>query len=133
ASLFGFFEPRRHSKVQHWSGTNEYPPYHQHKLGSTLNASSHAYLLSLDSMIFCDLQTATIVNENGDGIQVLVNAMTHTLDGSSGVGDHGKTGIQTFLKKHECVTIVTISISAMVDLQRMCSKNLMRSNSNQHT
>ncbi|KAJ7877949.1 hypothetical protein B0H14DRAFT_2342166, partial [Mycena olivaceomarginata] len=99
------FEPRQHSKVQHWSGTNEYPPYHQHKLGSTLNVSSHyAYLLSLESMIFCDLQPATIVNinENGDGIQVLFNAMTHTIDGSSGVGDYGKTGIQTFLKKHEC-------------------------------
>ncbi|KAF7344642.1 Kinase-like protein [Mycena venus] len=97
------FEPRRYSKVQHWSGTNEYPPYHRHKLGSTLNAFTHyAYLLSLESMIFCDLQTATIVDENGDGIHVLFDVMTHTLDGSSGVGDHGKTGIQTFLKKHEC-------------------------------
>ncbi|KAJ7279456.1 hypothetical protein C8J57DRAFT_1570189 [Mycena rebaudengoi] len=45
---------------------------------------------------------ATTVDENGDGIQVLFDVMTHTLDGSSGVGDHGKTGIQTFLKKHEC-------------------------------
>ncbi|KAF8125382.1 hypothetical protein K438DRAFT_1791150 [Mycena galopus ATCC 62051] len=46
------------SKVQHWNGTNEHPPYHRHKLGSTLNGFSHyAYLLSLESMIFCDLQT----------------------------------------------------------------------------
>jgi hypothetical protein len=51
---------------------------------------------------------------------VLFNMMTHTTDGyalststqllfssnscsSSGVGDHGKNGIETFLKKHECV------------------------------
>jgi hypothetical protein len=64
---------------------------------------------------------ATAVNENGDGIQVLFDMMAHTTDGyvvstltqlhfssysrsSSGVGDHGQTGIETFLKKHECVT-----------------------------
>ncbi|KAJ7439539.1 kinase-like domain-containing protein [Mycena galericulata] len=97
------FEPRRSSKVQHWSGTNEYPPWHRNKLGSTLNAFAHyAYLLSLESTVFCDLQTATAINENGDGIQVLFDVMTHTLDGSSGVGDHGKTGIETFLTEHNC-------------------------------
>ncbi|KAJ7842461.1 hypothetical protein B0H14DRAFT_3456831 [Mycena olivaceomarginata] len=36
-------------------------------------------------------------------IQVLFDVMTHTLDGSSGIGDHGKTVIHTFFKKHECV------------------------------
>ncbi|KAJ7768665.1 hypothetical protein DFH07DRAFT_736241 [Mycena maculata] len=52
------FEPRRSSKVQHWSGTNEYPPWHRNKLGSTLNAFAHyAYLLSLESTVFCDLQS----------------------------------------------------------------------------
>ncbi|KAJ7307774.1 hypothetical protein DFH08DRAFT_824084 [Mycena albidolilacea] len=47
-------------------------------------------------------QTATAVNKNSDGIQVLFHVMTHTLDSSSGVGDHRKTGITTFLKKHQC-------------------------------
>ncbi|KAF7364534.1 Kinase-like protein [Mycena venus] len=97
------FEPRRSSKVKHWSGTNEYPSWHQNKLGSTLNAFSHwAYLFSQESTVFSDLQTATAINEYGDGVQVLFDVMTHTLDKSSGVGDHGKTGIDIFLKKHEC-------------------------------
>ncbi|KAJ6629943.1 kinase-like domain-containing protein, partial [Mycena sp. CBHHK59/15] len=98
------FEPRRSSKVKRWSGTNEYPPWHQNKLGSTLTAFAHyAYLFSLESTIFCDLQTAAAIDENGDAIQVLFDVMTHTLDHSSGVGDHGKTGIESFLKKHQCM------------------------------
>ncbi|KAJ7768617.1 kinase-like domain-containing protein [Mycena maculata] len=98
------FEPRRSSKVKHWSGTNEYPPWHQNKIGSTLNAFAHyAYLFSQESTVLADLQTATAIDENGEGIQVLFDVMTHTLNGSSGVGDHGKTGIETFLGMHECV------------------------------
>ncbi|KAJ7660416.1 hypothetical protein DFH06DRAFT_1130305 [Mycena polygramma] len=53
--------------------------------------------------VFCDLQTATAIDENGDAIQVLFDVMTHTVDCASGVGDHGKPGIETFLKKHKCV------------------------------
>ncbi|KAJ7805449.1 kinase-like domain-containing protein, partial [Mycena olivaceomarginata] len=102
------FEPRRSSKVVHWSGTNEYPAWHQNKLGSTLNTFAHyVYVLSQESTVLADLQTVTAVNENGDGIQVLFDMMTHMTDGSSGVGDHGKTGIETFLKKHECVNRCT--------------------------
>ncbi|KAJ6602925.1 hypothetical protein B0H10DRAFT_1823046, partial [Mycena sp. CBHHK59/15] len=96
------FEPRRSSKVKHWSGTNEYPPWHQNKLGSTLTAFAHyAYLFSLESTVFCDLQSmsyfvlvhsslgvcsdqyflaAAAIDENGDAIQVLFDMMTHTLD-----------------------------------------------------
>jgi hypothetical protein len=93
------FEPRRSSKVIHWSGTNEYPAWHQNKLGSTLNAFSHyVYLLSQESIVLADLQSvfnyishlafaylvfpaASAVNENGEGIQVLFDIMAHTTDG----------------------------------------------------
>ncbi|KAJ7142387.1 kinase-like domain-containing protein, partial [Mycena epipterygia] len=103
AAVIWLFEPRRSSKVSHWSGTNEYPPWHRSKLGSTLNTFTHyAYLFSLESMVLADLQTATIVDENGEGIQVLFDVMSHTLDGSSGVGDHAMPGVNTFLQKHEC-------------------------------
>ncbi|KAJ7934964.1 hypothetical protein B0H13DRAFT_1591210 [Mycena leptocephala] len=52
------FEPRRSSKVKHWSGTSEYVPWHQNKLGSTLNTFSHwAYLFSQESTVFSDLQS----------------------------------------------------------------------------
>ncbi|KAJ6540056.1 hypothetical protein DFH09DRAFT_874524, partial [Mycena vulgaris] len=85
--------------VKRWSGTNEYPSWPNNKLGSKLNAFTHyAYLFSQESTVFADLQTSTVVNENGEGIHVLFDVTTHTLDGSSGVGDH-----DTFLKKHECV------------------------------
>ncbi|KAJ7785384.1 kinase-like domain-containing protein, partial [Mycena olivaceomarginata] len=97
------FELRRTSKVKHWSGTNEYPPWDQNKLGSTLNTFTHyAYLFSLESTVLCDLQTAMAIDENGEDIDTLFDVMTHTLDNSSGVGDHGKTSIETFLKKHQC-------------------------------
>ncbi|KAJ7109627.1 kinase-like domain-containing protein [Mycena crocata] len=95
------FEPRRSSKVKRWSGTNEYPAWNQNKLGSTLNAFSHyAYLFSQESTVLADLQT-TAIDEQGQGIEVLFDVMTHTLNGASGVGDHGKPGIQTFLDKHD--------------------------------
>ncbi|KAJ7028801.1 hypothetical protein C8F04DRAFT_963553, partial [Mycena alexandri] len=52
------FEPRRSSKVQRWSGTNEYPPWARSKLGSTLNTFAHyAYIVSHESTVFCDLQS----------------------------------------------------------------------------
>ncbi|KAJ7358180.1 hypothetical protein DFH08DRAFT_802024 [Mycena albidolilacea] len=77
--------------------------WHQNKLGSTLNAFAHyVYLFSQEPTVLADLQTATAVNENDQGIEVLFYMMTHTINGSSGVGDRGKTGIKTFLKKHEC-------------------------------
>ncbi|KAJ7844229.1 hypothetical protein B0H14DRAFT_2358766, partial [Mycena olivaceomarginata] len=58
ALWYGCFEPRRNSKVRHWSGTNEYPPWHNNKLGSTLNAFAHyTYLLSQESIFLADIQS----------------------------------------------------------------------------
>jgi hypothetical protein len=55
-------EPRRSSKVQHWSGTNEYPSWERNKLGSTLNAFAHyAYIFSHESTVFCDLQSESFI------------------------------------------------------------------------
>ncbi|KAJ6624002.1 hypothetical protein B0H10DRAFT_1785456, partial [Mycena sp. CBHHK59/15] len=52
------FEPRCSSKVTHWSGTNEYPAWHQNKLGNTLNAFAHCgYLFSQESTVLADLQS----------------------------------------------------------------------------
>ncbi|KAJ7661076.1 hypothetical protein B0H17DRAFT_1212362 [Mycena rosella] len=49
------------------------------------------------------MQAAITIDEDGNGIQVLFDVMSHTLDTSSGVGDHGMASIDTFLEKHECV------------------------------
>jgi hypothetical protein len=56
--IIWLFEPRRSSKVAHWSGTNEYPAWHQNKIGSTLNAFAHyVYLFSQESTVLADLQS----------------------------------------------------------------------------
>ncbi|KAJ7474554.1 kinase-like domain-containing protein [Mycena galericulata] len=98
------FEPRRNSKVFYWSGTNDHPAWPKSKIGSTLNAFVHfTYIFSQESTVLADLQTAAAVDENGEPVHVLFDIMTHTIDGSSGVGDHGETGISTFLAQHACV------------------------------
>ncbi|KAJ7303503.1 hypothetical protein DFH08DRAFT_945304 [Mycena albidolilacea] len=59
---------------------------------------------SQESTVLADIQImcATAIKADGEGIEVLFDMMAHTLDGSSGVGDHGKSGIKTFLQKHKC-------------------------------
>ncbi|KAJ6605071.1 hypothetical protein B0H10DRAFT_1747741, partial [Mycena sp. CBHHK59/15] len=53
--IIWLFEPRRSSKVAHWSGTNEYPAWHQKKIGSTLNTFAHyVYLFSQESTMLAD-------------------------------------------------------------------------------
>ncbi|KAK6974144.1 kinase-like domain-containing protein [Favolaschia claudopus] len=102
--ILWLFEPRRTTKVEHWSGTNEYPAWPQKKLGSTLNAFTHyVYQISQETTVLADLQTSAAVNENGDGLNVLFDVMMHTTDGASGVGDHGQEGIDHFVDSHECV------------------------------
>ncbi|KAK6971448.1 kinase-like protein, partial [Favolaschia claudopus] len=102
--ILWLFEPRRTTKVEHWSGTNEYPAWPQKKLGSTLNAFTHyVYQISQETTVLADLQTSAAVNENGDGLNVLFDVMMHTTNGASGVGDHGQEGIDHFVDSHECV------------------------------
>ncbi|KAK7035081.1 kinase-like domain-containing protein [Favolaschia claudopus] len=102
--ILWLFEPRRTTKVEHWSGTNECPAWPQKKLGSTLNAFTHyVYQISQETTVLADLQTSAAVNENGDGLNVRFDVMMHTTNGASGVGDHGQEGIDHFVDSHECV------------------------------
>ncbi|KAJ7483121.1 kinase-like domain-containing protein [Mycena galericulata] len=108
--ILWLFEPRRNSKVFHWSGTNDHPAWPKSKIGSTLNAFVHfTYIFSQESTVLADLQTSAAVDENGKPVHVLFDIMTHTIDGSlnfhrsSGVGDHEETGISTFFAQHACV------------------------------
>ncbi|KAJ6628765.1 hypothetical protein B0H10DRAFT_1777418, partial [Mycena sp. CBHHK59/15] len=58
AIVVWLFEPCRSSTVKHWSGTNDYPAWHQSKLGNTLGAFTHwAYLFSQESIVLADLQS----------------------------------------------------------------------------
>ncbi|KAJ6481028.1 hypothetical protein C8R45DRAFT_1215885 [Mycena sanguinolenta] len=47
-----------------------------------------------ESAVLADIQSATTIKADGEGIEVLFDMMSHTLDGSSGVGDHGKSGVE---------------------------------------
>ncbi|KAJ4492028.1 hypothetical protein C8J55DRAFT_485968 [Lentinula edodes] len=46
--------------------------------------------------------TSTKVSTDGKNILVLFDPMTHTLEGTSGCGDFGKDGIQSFVHDHTC-------------------------------
>ncbi|KAJ3779790.1 hypothetical protein GGU10DRAFT_337719, partial [Lentinula aff. detonsa] len=48
-----------------------------------------------------DVPASKVGSENG-GTNILFDPMSHTLGGNSGVGDHGNTGIQQFLRSHHC-------------------------------
>ncbi|KAJ7896460.1 hypothetical protein B0H13DRAFT_1557203, partial [Mycena leptocephala] len=53
--IIWLLEPRQSSRVKHWSGTSEYPPWYQNKLGSRLNVFAHyVYLFSQESTVLAD-------------------------------------------------------------------------------
>ncbi|KAJ3875184.1 kinase-like domain-containing protein [Lentinula edodes] len=68
----------------------------------TVHAFSHyVYLSTLGQLVVADLQ-GTKVSTDGKNILVLFDPMTHTLEGTSGCGDFGKDGIQSFVHDHTC-------------------------------
>ncbi|KAJ3780281.1 kinase-like domain-containing protein [Lentinula aff. detonsa] len=88
-------------KPTKWSGTMQHPE-HNSKVGNTLTSFVHfAYEWTHQTVVFADLQTSKVGSENG-GTNILFDPMSHTLGGNSGVGDHGNTGIQQFLRSHHC-------------------------------
>jgi hypothetical protein len=78
------------------------------------------YLFSSSSYSHSFSVAAIATDIDGNGIEMLFDVMTHTLDmyvgrlcpccsdliycfgRASGVGDHGKPGLKMFLEKHEC-------------------------------
>ncbi|KAI0073742.1 kinase-like protein [Panus rudis PR-1116 ss-1] len=102
-------EPLRSIRVNKYSGTNAHPN-HSGKLGQTLNAFAHfSYIWSKKTFVFTDLQaTETAVRGEGTSIKrvnVLFDLMMHTKEGKSGLGDHGESGIEEFLKQHTCMEV----------------------------
>ncbi|KAJ7064244.1 kinase-like domain-containing protein [Mycena amicta] len=53
------------------------------------------------SLVMADLQGTPATVRGNDGL-VLFDVMTHTQDGSSGLGDFGLEGIESFINTHEC-------------------------------
>nr|VWP00214.1 Increased rDNA silencing protein 4 [Ganoderma boninense] len=102
AGVVWLVEPERSTTVERWSGTMEHPNHHD-KQGATLMAFVHfAYVYSLRTKVFADLQTSRGKLKNGHWGEILFDVMTHTTSGTSGVGDHGEPGIKKFLSDHTC-------------------------------
>ncbi|KAJ7845943.1 kinase-like domain-containing protein, partial [Mycena olivaceomarginata] len=93
-------EPERGNvQFRKYSGTLEHPRYTD-KQGATINAFQHfTYINSNKSLVIADIQCqfCPLIHPS-----VLFDLMSHTLTGDSGAGDHGETGIQTFVDQHKC-------------------------------
>jgi len=95
-------EKQRPTTVYRYSGTLAHPSYKRDKVSATIFAFVHfVYGHSGGQMVFADLQGTPTLIKGRDGL-VLFDAMTHTMEEDSGVGDFGKEGIATFLRDHIC-------------------------------
>ncbi|EPQ56806.1 kinase-like protein [Gloeophyllum trabeum ATCC 11539] len=99
-------EPRRALRVEHYTGTMEFPN-RPGKVGATISAFTHfVYHASNEQLLFADLQSSQGVVEDAAGKnsvkRVLFDVMTHSVDQDSGIGDHGQAGFSKFLQGHIC-------------------------------
>ncbi|KAJ7478049.1 hypothetical protein B0H11DRAFT_2424682 [Mycena galericulata] len=102
SAVVWLLEPLRGSAMERWSGTLKHPN-HGNKPGQTMDAFMHfSYVYSQKTLVFADLQGSKGRSRLGNSGWILFDVMTHTLDGTSGVGDHGEDGIQAILSDHIC-------------------------------
>ncbi|KAF7333428.1 Kinase-like protein [Mycena venus] len=100
-------QERGNVQLRKYSGTLDHPRYSD-KQGATINAFQHfSYCYSNNTLVFADIQTSESHNPLSKA-SVLFDLMSHTLDGKSGAGDHGKEGIKTFVDQHDCVQKCTL-------------------------
>ncbi|KIK79382.1 hypothetical protein PAXRUDRAFT_161426 [Paxillus rubicundulus Ve08.2h10] len=89
-----------------FSGTMQHPIAND-KHGITVAAFAHfVYEFSKHKMVFADIQGSPMTVNGGDGV-ILFDVMTHSPEGDSRIGDHGKEGIATFIQQHKCDYICT--------------------------
>ncbi|KAF8508285.1 hypothetical protein JB92DRAFT_2832439 [Gautieria morchelliformis] len=107
-------EPFRGTVVHRWSGTTEHPWHEQAGLlGVSLYALAHFSLAG--PTVKWSSQTYKVPSQGrlpmkGDGGpsklgQIIFDHMFHSASGTSGVGDHGTQGIETYIAQHDCCRI----------------------------
>ncbi|KAG6836327.1 hypothetical protein H0H93_009077 [Arthromyces matolae] len=108
-------EPRRSKSVLKFSGTLQHP-IQSSKMGNTLTAFAHyVFEISGKDIVFADIQGSPISVNGRDGV-VLFDLMSHSNDGTTGVGDHGKKGIKAFVTQHECNSLCNgLKMAAITD------------------
>ncbi|KAF5350300.1 hypothetical protein D9757_013191 [Collybiopsis confluens] len=96
-------EPKRPSTFLKFTGTMSHTRTHTGGLTSeTIHAFAHfVYIFTKQQLVLADLQ-GTRVSANGKNQLVLFDPMTHTVNGLSGAGDHGREGIHLFEQQHSC-------------------------------
>ncbi|KAJ2921872.1 hypothetical protein H1R20_g15222, partial [Candolleomyces eurysporus] len=94
-------EPKRTRSVRKFCGTMVHPE-RSDKVGMTISALCHwIYTTTRKTEVFADIQGSYMAVDGQDTL-ILFDPMSHTVDGDSGVGDHGEKGIQKFLEDHQC-------------------------------
>ncbi|KAF9521496.1 kinase-like domain-containing protein, partial [Crepidotus variabilis] len=93
-------EKKRPMAIERFSGTLTHASSRTDLQATTIAAFSHfAYFLSKGNRVFADIQ-GTLTHLDKKDIMVLFDLMTHTPDGSLGVGDFGSDGIKTYIETH---------------------------------
>ncbi|KAJ7618697.1 kinase-like domain-containing protein, partial [Roridomyces roridus] len=96
-------EPKRAAAVISFTGTLDQQPTGSDDICSnTIHAFAHyTFGASEATVVFADLQGTPGLVGGKDRI-ILFDPMTHTTDGTSGLGDFGDEGIDQFIEGHEC-------------------------------
>ncbi|KAF7371790.1 hypothetical protein MVEN_00036700 [Mycena venus] len=95
-------EPKRSTFVEHFTYTLSHKLHKKDLRSSTIHAFAHfVWGHSNRTLVFADLQGTSALVGYKDGL-VLFDPMTHTKTGTSGIGDFGLEGIQSFLDDHIC-------------------------------
>ncbi|KZP10252.1 kinase-like protein, partial [Athelia psychrophila] len=91
------------------------------KRTATISAFSHFVVGSTAcNYMFADIQGSTgrDANDPAKNILTLFDPMTHTPDGKSGLGDHGRQGFENFLENHQCNTIcMALDLPSISDMR----------------
>ncbi|KIO17192.1 hypothetical protein M407DRAFT_12452 [Tulasnella calospora MUT 4182] len=109
-------EPRRSTtRVEKYTGTMDNQQWLNLK-SATINAFAHFVVAdSACEYLLADLQALQDIREG----TVLIDPMSHTPLGNSGLGDHGLTGIRSFIRTHSCSPICKdLQLASSSDLRR---------------
>ncbi|KAG8964757.1 hypothetical protein FRC00_001268 [Tulasnella sp. 408] len=109
-------EPRRSTtRVEKYTGTMDNQNWSDH-LGATINAFAHFVVMeSAGEYVLADLQGLQDIRAG----TILIDPMSHTPLGKSGLGDFGIKGIQCFIDTHHCSPICkSLRLASMKALQR---------------
>ncbi|KAJ7195475.1 kinase-like domain-containing protein [Mycena pura] len=101
-------ECKRPMTVTKYSGTLVHTSARRDLRSLTICAFAHfAFGFSNRNMVLQISKVCTPAHVQGADGLVLFDLMTHTPDGDSGIGDHGKQGIRSFTHDHQCNSICT--------------------------